>query len=111
MYKKRTAEQISSKGLLNSPQRGPIPGSPRKSKADTRSRAQIMLEEIVGKDSKKLSKELLKKQLEKSGKLNEVKAKLAETKDLDARLKAIREKSPRKSTLQLKVFFNQTKSF
>lgn len=107
MYKKRIMfpdEAIPSKELLNSPQRGPTPlGSPRK--VETRTRSQIMLEEILGKkiDSKKLSKEVLKKQLEKSGKLNEIKAKLSECKDLDARLKAIREKSPKKSTLNLKV--------
>ena len=89
--KKRITEDppMTSKELLNSPQRPSAPpGSPRK--VETRTRAQIMLEEIVGKKAagKTLSKELLKKQLEKSGKLNEIKSKLAEVRDIDARLKA-----------------------
>jgi hypothetical protein len=103
MYKKQMT--VSAKTILNSPQKAPQSPlcSPRK--VDTRTRSQIMLEEIVGKKTgvRNLSKEMLKKQLEKSGKLNELKSKIGEIKDIDARLKAIREKSPKKSTINLKV--------
>ena len=65
--------QMLTKDVLLSPKKAPQSPLASPKKLETRTRAQIMLEGIVGKKGKNLSKDLLKKQLEKSGKVNDLK--------------------------------------
>ena len=67
---------MTTKEVFSSPKKAPPSPLTSPKKLETRSRAQIMLEEIVGKKKATLSKDLLKKQLEKSGKANDLKVKL-----------------------------------
>lgn len=65
--------EMTTKEVFSSPKKAPPSPLTSPKKLETRSRAQIMLEEIVGKKKATLSKDLLKKQLEKSGKANDLK--------------------------------------
>ena len=67
---------MTTKEVFSSPKKAPPSPLTSPKKLETRSRAQIMLEEIVGKKKATLSKDLLKKQLEKSGKANDLKVKM-----------------------------------
>ena len=60
--------ELTTKEVFNSPKKAPPSPLTSPKKLETRSRAQIMLEEIVGKKKATMTKDVLRKQLEKSGK-------------------------------------------
>lgn len=111
MYKKQISQRLSAKEVMSSPQKM-TPASPLASprKIQTKSRAELMLGKAVGKETlsvggKVFSKALLKKNLEKSGKLNDIKAQLRKIRTCDDKLLAISEGKlkPVKSTLRQKI--------
>lgn len=85
---------MSTKELLLSPKKPTASPLSSPKKVETKSRAEIMLERATGK--KNLSVDLLKKNLAKSGKLNDLKAKLSEVKKIDDELRQIG--SPKKKS-------------
>ena len=71
-----TKPSPSTSEVLASPKKAPASPLASPKKLETRTRAQQMLEEIVGKKGgKNLTKDVLRKQLEKSGKANDLKGK------------------------------------
>ena len=66
-------DELSAKEVFASPKKAPPSPLTSPTKLETRTRAQIMLEEIIGKKSTSMTKTMLKKQLEKSGKANALK--------------------------------------
>ena len=103
MYKKQLAPRMSAKEVMSSPKK---PSSPRASprKVDGRSRAERMLEAAGGDvkiGGKSISKELLKRQIEKSGKLNEIKERLKSIKTADDKLQAIRDGKMKAENLKI----------
>lgn len=85
---------MSTKELLLSPKKPTASPLSSPKKIEAKSRAALMLEKATGK--KNLSVDLLKKNLAKSGKLNDLKAKLAEVKKIDDELRQIG--SPKKKS-------------
>jgi len=89
-------DELSAKEVFASPKKAPPSPLTSPTKLETRTRAQIMLEEIIGKKSTSMTKTMLKKQLEKSGKANALKAKLNDLKKINDELRQIG--SPKKKS-------------